>query len=817
MSLLGTGGMAKVYRAEDLNLGREVALKMLSDSAAGNAEFRERFRREAKASAALVHPNIVQVYDFFESEEGVFIVMELVNGSDLRALLHKGRFSAAESVRIAADVLSALDFAHCRGIVHRDISSRNVLLADDGTVKVSDFGIAMIVGERTLTKTGELIGSVQYIAPEQANGGEATYKADIYSAGVLLYEMLTGRLPYLSDNVVKLALMHVQNPVPVPSAQEPSVPRFLDEIVGRAMAKRPEDRFASAEAMAKALRSGLTGNRFSGFSLAGPAVQAQAAATADNSADGETERTLLRPPISHNLKRMNADAVEVAGGGEGFSFTGESTVDVVDISAVDDEAEYEEYENFEGEEYAEYGEDAEDPEAFEYGDGYEEDEPPENSGGSLAYGGLKLLIITAAVMLLAFAGGVYWVTAKGPGEITVPNLIGQRLEEARASAEACGLRIEVKQQKYADGVAPSSVLSQDPQGGSAIADGSVVWVDISVGREYVNLPDFSGFNEERACRELNDLGLNFTVILKENKEIAAGAVLGQEPEPGVRLAVGSEVTLYVSKGDLGITLPDVSGKEARSAEAELKNLGLKAVIKPVPAPPGAKPGCVISQSPAAGSKMQKGQAVVLEICAQANKTQAAPDFVGKSIEEAENTAKKLNLILTVEGDRGTGASVTSQSVSPGAIISDGRLTVVCSAKIFVPNVCGADLESAIQTLNQAGLKLGGISAVSGGTPGTVVEQSPGAGEAAAKGTAVSLAVVQSAPEPAPAGAAAQPPAEVRAHDRAPAAGSDSPPSVQESIPVPVPTPSAVKAPSEAAHEKSEPAEVDDPYIPGDLP
>lgn len=813
MSLLGTGGMAKVYRAEDLNLGREVALKMLSDSAAGNAEFRERFRREAKASAALVHPNIVQVYDFFESEEGVFIVMELVKGSDLRALLRKGRFSAAESVRIAADVLSALDFAHCRGIVHRDISSRNVLLADDGTVKVSDFGIAMIVGERTLTKTGELIGSVQYIAPEQADGGEATYKADIYSAGVLLYEMLTGRLPYLSDNVVKLALMHVQNPVPAPSAQEPSVPRFLDEIVGRAMAKRPEERFASAEAMAKALRSGLTGNRFSGFSLSAPAAQTQAPEIRDNPAEGETERTLLRPPLSHNLKRMNADAVEVSAG-EGFSFTGESTVDVVDISAVDDEAEYENYENFEGEEYAEYGEEAEEPEAFEYGDGCEEEEPPSNSDGSLAYGGLKLLIITAAVMLLAFAGGVYWVTAKGPGEVTVPNFIGQRLEEARASAEVCGLRLEVKQQKYAEGVRPSSVLSQDPQGGSSIADGSVVWVDISVGREYVNLPDLSGFNEERACRELNDLGLNFTVILKENKEIAAGAVLGQEPEPGVRLAVGSEVTLYVSKGDLGITLPDVSGKEARSAEAELKNLGLKAVIKPVPASPGAKPGCVISQSPAAGSKMQKGQAVVLEICAQANKAQAAPDFVGKSIEEAESTAKKLNLILTVEGDRGAGASVTSQSVSPGAILSDGRLTVVCSAKIFVPNVCGADLESAIQTLNQAGLKLGGISAVSGGTPGTVVEQTPGAGAAAAKGTAVSLAVVQSAAasQSAPAGGA-PPPAEVRA----PAAGADSPPSVQEAIPVPVPTPSAVKAPAEAAHEKSEPAEADDPYIPGDLP
>ena len=175
ISQLGMGGMAKVYKAKDLNLGRDVALKVLLESVSGDPEFRERFRREARASAALSHPNIAQVYDFFEAGKDVFIVMELVDGRDLRdCLQERGRLEIDEAIRITLDVLSALEFAHSRGVVHRDISARNVMLSRDGTVKVADFGIARIVGERTLTQDGELIGSVQYISPEQASGGHAT-------------------------------------------------------------------------------------------------------------------------------------------------------------------------------------------------------------------------------------------------------------------------------------------------------------------------------------------------------------------------------------------------------------------------------------------------------------------------------------------------------------------------------------------------------------------------------------------------------------------------------------------------------------------
>ena len=295
---IGQGGMATVYRASDLNLGREVAVKVLQETIANDPDFRERFRREARAASVLNNPNIVQVYDLIESPEGTCIVMELVRGEDLRSLLKRsGRLSLDRSINIILDVLNALQDAHQHGLVHRDISARNVLIGEHDEVKVSDFGIARVLGERTLTQTGELIGSVEYISPEQANGEEADFRSDVYSVGVLLYQLLTGVLPFNADNAVKLAVKHIQEIPNPPSRLRPEISSALDDIVMCAMEKDPADRFESAQAMSEALDSLRYAPADDGY------------ASADDYSDDEFA-TLVRPVYSGDSEVYGSESGE---------------------------------------------------------------------------------------------------------------------------------------------------------------------------------------------------------------------------------------------------------------------------------------------------------------------------------------------------------------------------------------------------------------------------------------------------------------------------------------------------------------------------
>lgn len=280
---IARGGMGSVYLATDQRLDRRVALKVLKEELADDARFVERFRREARAAGALSHPNIAGVFDFGQDAQLYYMVMELAQGRDLaRVLREEAAFSVERSVRIASQIAQALDHAHSAGVVHRDIKPPNVIIGEGDRVKVTDFGIARAIGDATLTATGSVLGTAHYISPEQAGGGEVGPRADLYALGIVLYEMLTGSLPFTGDSALAVAMRHVSDDVPPPSELNPEVPPALDEVVDRATAKDPAARFADAREMVDALGATLerTGE-VATTAIAGAAGGAVAAGTTE--------------------------------------------------------------------------------------------------------------------------------------------------------------------------------------------------------------------------------------------------------------------------------------------------------------------------------------------------------------------------------------------------------------------------------------------------------------------------------------------------------------------------------------------------------
>ncbi|MBQ7529534.1 Stk1 family PASTA domain-containing Ser/Thr kinase [bacterium] len=731
ISKLGSGGMAVVYRAKDRNLGRDVALKVLKESVAEDPEFRERFRREARASAILTHRNIVQVYDYFEDNDGIFIVMELVDGHDLSSLLrHVGSLNEDEAVDIISQVLNALEFSHSRGIVHRDISARNVLIAQDGTVKVTDFGIARVVGERSLTKSGELIGSVQYISPEQASGGEVTSKSDLYSVGVLLYEILTGRLPFNSDHAVKLALMHVQAPVPKPSQVNSKISAKMDRVVLKAMSKRPEDRYYNAQEM----RSDLLGQTQTQFS---PPIS-MPIPTSEVSA-GKFEQ------IERTVRRMEALQMPT----DDLPADDVDSVDTIDFSQANyEQEEMEDYDPYEPEEIEMIEEEADDY--------------------SVLNKGLSIAISVVLVVLLAFVGGVAYLKYKDSENIVVPNIIGQKLAVAREVLESRHLSLEIRSRKYSATDTPGMIVSQDPIEGSQVVSGDKVFVVVSVGRNKVMVPNLLNMDESVAREQLRSMELECVIAYLSDPDAKFGVVLKQEPDPNSEINSGGEVKIYINDNLGEVVVPNILDLNLDKATQILKDLGLDLQIREKRPDAEAKEGTIIAQEPARGDKIKKNGIVYVTV-AEAMAKKTAPSLVGLSIEEAQKKANSLGLKLSVSGDLSKESKVKEQSVAPGEIISDEKLAVVCERPEIhepesseselpqpsvetknVPNICGLKYDVAVEELHARGLKVGKIETVPGNEGSTVVEQTPVAGEVVEAGTRVNLVITQTVSTPSPA-------------------------------------------------------------------
>jgi len=499
IELLGTGGMATIYRATDTGLGRDVALKLLRSEYLRDPDFSSRFRQEAQAAASLSHPNVVTVYDYGEDPSGPFIVMELVDGEDLATILRRsGTLPPRQVARIGAGVARALAAAHARGLVHRDVKPGNVLIGTDGQVKVVDFGIARAIAEAQVTLPGTTLGSVHYFSPEQARGEPATTASDIYSLGIVLFEMLTGTRPYEGDSAASVALARLSGPIPDPMAVRPSVPPDLAAITRRALALDPRDRWASAGVMADALEATLaSGGAAAGAGAAvvgATVVSATARPNAagipyapDAYAGGEGAPPAAPPPV----------APPPGGSGTGSAATG-----------------------------------AED-------DG--ETSPVVWVAGAVA---VALLIAIAFLVFQLTSGG-----GSPPAEqVTVPNFVGMTSIAADQQAQTLGITLTPTGQVASD-QPEGTVLAQDPPAGTKIDKGSAVKITVATGVGTVPVPDLKLKDESTALQAIVAAGLIVGTRTEEfDPTVPVGLVARQNPSAGIVVAKGTRVDYVISKG-----------------------------------------------------------------------------------------------------------------------------------------------------------------------------------------------------------------------------------------------------------------------------
>ncbi|ORT99627.1 Serine/threonine protein kinase PrkC, regulator of stationary phase [Anaerovibrio sp. JC8] len=577
---IGGGGMADVYRAHDKLLDRSVAVKILHAQFANDAEFIEKFHREAKGAAKLTHQNIVNIYDVGEDEGSHFIVMEYVAGHTLKEYIQEnGCLEPVEAARIARELACALEAAHKNNLVHCDIKPHNILIMDDGHIKVTDFGIARAVSSSTMTYGGNVMGSVHYFSPEQAKGTAITTKSDVYSLGVVLYEMLTGTLPYNGETSVSIALKHLQEE-PVPIRQiKPSVPAVLEAIVQKAMNKDPMLRPTSTDMyvdldQALAMMQGKSGS-----------VAVSTPAAAD-----DPFATQVIPRVTPEMLQQNQSAQSYGG------------------------ADYD------------YG----------YDDGYDEDlEDDEGSLKKLIKTKKFILGLVAILILGFFAGsflsfGNFWSSV----EVEVPDVVGRQVEIARDMLEEKNLRVKVAE-AYDANVPAGQVVSQYPEAGIMVKEQRQVTIYISKGGEELTMPDLKGMSRSNAEAKLNKMGLKIGAVYEEESNEPAGTVLKQDPGNGSKVHKGQTVDFTVSKGPkkTGVTIPDYSGMSVDSVKSNLaaNKLTLGTVKEQTSSQPK---GTVIGQSPAAGSEVKEGGAVnIIVSSGQAAQAPAKPTDTGKKAQK----------------------------------------------------------------------------------------------------------------------------------------------------------------------------------------
>jgi eukaryotic-like serine/threonine-protein kinase len=576
---LGSGGMANVYLAEDEELGRRVAIKILNDRYANDELFIERFRREAKSAAGLSHPNIVSIYDRGEAEGTYYIAMEVIEGRSLKELIMtRGALPIGVAISYAKQLLEALRFAHRHGIIHRDIKPHNVLVSADQHVKaneprlkVTDFGIARH-GPSQMTEAGSIMGTAQYLSPEQARGAPVTAASDLYSAGIVLYEMLTGKVPFTGDSAIEIAMKHVNELPAPPSAHRPEIPPELDQIVLRSLAKDPADRYQTAEELIEDLErveAGLPISRAT--ATAATALLAGAAVGEATELLSESPTRVVAPPPPPQTPRRPPTY----------------------------------------------------PPASPY------DEPPRRRRRWVPWLFVALLIAAAAL-----AG--WWAynqiqdQLQESAPVGVPLVEGIDRDLAVQRIEEAGLEAEVVEQPSPEEQL-NIVIEQSPREGTQVTRGSTVTITVGTGPRQVEVPRLVGMTYEEAVDALNEVGLE-PRRLNVFSQRPEGTVSGQNPKAGEQVAEGTEVEVRVSQGPREVEVPDVLDQSESSAIAELEDAGFE--VQSSEAPSDSTPaGLVSAQSPGPGELAAPGSTVQITI-STGPELAPVPDVVGETAADA---------------------------------------------------------------------------------------------------------------------------------------------------------------------------------------
>ena len=622
-SLIGRGGMAEVHLGFDTRLSRVVAIKMLRRDLALDSIFQARFRREAQSAASLNHPNIVAVYD--TGEEIVsdatnrslaipYIVMEYVEGHTVKELISDGTaVPINEAIEIVSGVLSALQYSHANHLVHRDIKPGNIMLTPEGKVKVMDFGIARALtdSQATMTQTNAVVGTAQYLSPEQARGETVDERSDLYSTGVVLFELLTGRPPFKGDSAVAVAYQHVEQIPPTPSSILSDIPDSLDRVVLKALAKNRDDRYRSAAEMLSDLQRVARG-----MDVGAPP------------ADSWATEVLPSAGLVGARAAVPAATSTVSAPAAGVSSTSTS---LPAVSSDGDAA----------------------------------------SKAAAARKRRTAIIMTLVVIALLLIGGSVWALSRSaatPEAVSVPNVVGLSQADAKSQIEAAGLEWELNPEKVAsDTVDKDAVASTDPAGGAQAEKGSTVRVTISSGPDSVTLPDnLVGMSPDEARQAVEALGLKWEVNSSKvaSDTVAEGKVAQTNPSPGSKVKAGQTITAYLSSGSDQVEVPDLVGMSQDQARSALKAVGLE-LGNVTTVDSDKDKDRIVSQDPETGSKVKKGTTIAVSISTGKAAQVEIPTVVGISREDAEAQLKALGLNVTVEEVSGSQPSGQVTAVEPG--------------------------------------------------------------------------------------------------------------------------------------------------------
>ncbi|MCP2265234.1 serine/threonine protein kinase [Promicromonospora thailandica] len=641
--LVGRGGMAEVHIGHDTRLGRTVAIKVLRSDLARDPSFLTRFRREAQSAAALNHPAVVAVYDTGEdvhqnaAGEDVhvpFIVMEYVEGHTVRDILTDGAaVPIEEAVEITVGVLSALEYSHHAGIVHRDIKPANVMITPTGAVKVMDFGIARAMADSaaTMTQTHAVIGTAQYLSPEQARGEQVDTRSDLYSTGCMLFELLTGRPPFQGDSPVAVAYQHVGQEPQRPSEVATDVPDVLDRITLKALTKDRDQRYSTAAEFRRDLEAAMRGGQVSA-PMVGAGAMMGATQVAGQPAYGATQ---VMSPTQPGWGPATAQQSPVTPGG---GYPGQPT--------------------------------------------RADQRPPEKKSRALMWWllGIALAAVAAIVIAMIVNG-----QERAPETVPVPTIQeGISADEARAQIEAAGLTFQQAIDKDSDLTEGVTTGTTDPAAGEEVEPSSTVTVFVAGAPGQVTLPDLEGKSEDEARAALEELNLAIGENQTENSpDVPKGMVTKTEPGSGQTVQEGSDVVLYLSTGNT--TLPNVVGQSREGAEPQLANLGLGTIQWDEVETDEVPPGTIASTDPGAGDVPQ-GTTVTVFIAKEPAKqeTTVPSDLYGKTLEEAyvlctgaQVTCEQASEEPSASFPAGT---VINSNPAPGSTVEVGaRIALVMSS------------------------------------------------------------------------------------------------------------------------------------------
>ena len=557
---LGTGGMATVWLGYDTILDRQVAIKTFKIDA-NDEDAVKRFNREAKAVTSLSHPNIVSIYDVENEGEFYYLILEYVKGMTLKDYMIKNpRIPIETIVHIAKQIASGLSHAHQNGIIHRDIKPQNILMNDNLTCKITDFGIARAYGDTTLTQTNQMLGTVYYLSPEQARGNVATAQSDIYSLGILIFEMITGQIPFKGESAVAIALKHLQEELPDIDKYRENVPQSVKNIVLKATMKNPNERYISSKELFEDLSTErLYENKYTGFKI--PA----------------------QPANNYNETQY------------------------IDNSSNNNQYDYADYNNEDDEYYYDYNQDNRNNNGR-----YQQNNKPKNNYNNVSKRDEKeetskaKHIFLAIVAIITIVVGTFFIYnyVIGSNSVSAPDVRNKTLEEAKVVIVKAGLEVGDVTEVASDDVKEKTVIDSDPKAGKKVKKGSKVDLRVSSGKKTVDMPNFVGMDEETVKKNASKLGFkNITVEKVESNSYDTGKVISQNIRAGMEIIPKEkELIIQVSTGKKKVTMPNLVGEDSTTVESTVASYGFKNVTYREEYS-DKEEGIVISQSIKTGSNI----------------------------------------------------------------------------------------------------------------------------------------------------------------------------------------------------------------------